>query len=89
MKGGITGFAHSKGRNENSWDEKVTFDGQYVDLFKSEGVWVDIKILWWSVIKVFQSANINEDQREGMSAEESAELDDDEVKRIAHLPDEE
>ena len=78
-----------KGRNENSWDEKVTFDGQYVDLFKSEGVWVDIKILWWSVIKVFQSANINEDQREGMSAEESAELDDDEVKRIAHLPDEE
>ena len=75
--------------NENSWDEKVTFDGQYVDLFKSEGVWVDIKILWWSVIKVFQSANINEDQREGMSAEESAELDDDEVKRIAHLPDEE
>ena len=82
-------MAQCKGRNENSWDEKVTFDGQYVDLFKSEGVWVDIKILWWSVIKVFQSANINEDQREGMSAEESAELDDDEVKRIAHLPDEE
>jgi len=82
-------LAQCKGRNENSWDEKVTFDGQYVDLFKSEGVWVDIKILWWSVIKVFQSANINEDQREGMSAEESAELDDDEVKRIAHLPDEE
>ena len=82
-------MAQCKGRNENSWDEKVTFDGQYVDLFKSEGVWVDIKILWWSVIKVFQSANINEGQREGMSAEESAELDDDEVKRIAHLPDEE
>ena len=78
-----------RGVTRTHWDEKVTFDGQYVDLFKSEGVWVDIKILWWSVIKVFQSANINEDQREGMSAEESAELDDDEVKRIAHLPDEE
>ena len=39
--------------------------------------------------KVFQSANINEEQREGMSAEESAALDDEEVKRIAHLPDEE
>ena len=38
---------------------------------------------------MFQSANINEDQREGMSAEESAALDDEEVKRIAHLPDEE
>lgn len=89
VKGGITGLAQCKGRNENSWDEKVTLDGQYVDLFKSEGVWIDIKILWWSVIKVFQSANINEDQREGMNAEESAELDDEEVKRIAHLPDEE
>ena len=89
VKGGITGLAQCKGRNENSWDEKVTLDGQYVDLFKNEGVWIDINILWWSVIKVFQSANINEDQREGMNAEESAELDDEEVKRIAHLPDEE
>lgn len=89
VKGGITGLAQCKGRNENSWDEKVIYDGQYVDLFKKEGVWIDIKILWWSVIKVFQSANINEDQREGMSAEQSAELDDEEVKRIAHLPDEE
>ena len=76
VKGGITGLAQCKGRNENSWDEKVTYDGQYVDLFKKEGVWIDIKILWWSVIKVFQSANINEDQREGMSAEQSAELYD-------------
>ena len=68
-------------------DEKVTLDNEYVDLFKKEGIWIDIKILWWSVLKVFQSANINEDQREGMSAEESAALDDEEVKRIAHLPD--
>ena len=88
VKGGITGLAQCKGRNENSWDEKVTLDNEYVDLFKKEGVWIDIKILWWSVLKVFQSANINEDQREGMSAEESAALDDEEVKRIAHLPDE-
>jgi lipopolysaccharide/colanic/teichoic acid biosynthesis glycosyltransferase len=87
VKGGITGLAQCKGRNENSWDEKVTLDGEYVDLFKKEGVWIDIKILWWSFIKVFQSANINEDQREGMSAEESAAMDDEEVKRIAHLPD--
>ena len=87
VKGGITGLAQCKGRNENSWDEKATLDGEYVDLFKKEGVWIDIKILWWSVIKVFQSTNINEDQREGMTAEESSELDDEEIKRIAHLPD--
>ena len=87
MKGGITGLAQCKGRNENSWDEKVTLDNQYIDRFKREGVWLDLKIIWWTVIKVFQSANINEEQREGMSAEQSAALDDEEVKRIAHLPD--
>ena len=89
MKGGITGLAQCKGRNENSWDEKVTLDNEYIDLFQKEGFWLDIKILWWTIAKVFQSANINEEQRAGMTAEESAALDDEEVKRIAHLPDEE
>ena len=89
MKGGITGLAQCKGRNENSWDEKVTLDNEYIDLFKQQGFWLDIKILWWTVVRVFQSANINEEQRAGMTAEESAALDDEEVKRIAHLPDEE
>ena len=89
VTGGITGLAQCKGRNVNSWDDKVTLDNEYVDLFKKEGVWIDIKIIWWSVLKVFQSANINEDQREGMSAEESAAMDDEEVKRIAHLSDSE
>ncbi len=88
MKGGITGLAQCKGRNENSWDEKVTLDNEYIGRFKKDGVWLDAKIIWWTVAKVFQSANINEEQREGMSAEESAALDDEEVKRIAHLPDE-
>lgn len=89
MKGGITGLAQCKGRNENSWDEKVILDNEYIDRFKKEGLWLDIKIIWWTVVKVFQSKNINEKQREVMSAEESAALDDEEVKRIAHLPDEE
>lgn len=87
MKGGITGLAQCKGRNENSWEEKVALDNEYIDRFKTEGFWLDIKIIWWTVTKVFQSANINEVKREGMSAEESAALDDEEVKRIAHLPD--
>ena len=87
MKGGITGLAQCRGRNENSWEEKVTLDNEYIDRFKTEGVWLDIKIIWWTVAKVFQSANINEIKREGMTAEESAALDDEEIKRIAHLPD--
>lgn len=87
MKGGITGLAQCKGRNEISWDLKASLDGEYVDLFKKEGVWLDIKILWWTVIKVLHSENINEGRRDGMTAEESAILDNDEIKRIAHLPD--
>lgn len=89
MKGGITGLAQCMGRNENSWDEKVILDNEYIDRFKKEGFWLDIKIIWWTLIKVFQNSNINEKQREGMNAEDSAALDDEEVKRIAHLPDEE
>ena len=87
MKGGITGLAQCRGRNENSWEEKVTLDNEYIDRFKTEGFWLDIKIIWWTVAKVFQSANINEAKRDGMTAEESAALDDEEIKRIAHLPD--
>ena len=87
MKGGITGLAQCRGRNENSWEEKVTLDNEYIDRFRTEGFWLDIKIIWWTVAKVFQSANINETKREGMTAEESAALDDEEIKRIAHLPD--
>lgn len=89
VKGGITGLAQCKGRNENSWDEKVTYDNEYVDLFRKEGIWIDIKILWWSVIKVFKKADIYEEKfGEGLSDVESAELSDEEIKRIAHLPDE-
>ena len=87
VKGGITGLAQCKGRNENSWAEKATLDGEYVDLIKKEGEWIDIKILWWSLAKVFQNSNINEQIKEGCTADESAELSDEEVKRIAHIPD--
>lgn len=90
MKGGITGLAQCKGRNENSWDEKVTLDNEYIERFKKEGFWLDIKILWWSVAKVFQGANINEEKMgEGLSDEESAEMAEEEIIRIAHMPDEE
>ena len=90
VKGGITGLAQCKGRNENSWDEKVTLDNEYIDRFKKEGFWLDVKIIWWTISKVFTSKNINEGKfAEGLSDAESAELSDEEIKRIAHLPDEE
>ena len=44
--------------------------------------------MWWTVFKVFAKKNINESKiSEDMSDIESAELSDEEVKRIAHLPD--
>jgi lipopolysaccharide/colanic/teichoic acid biosynthesis glycosyltransferase len=90
VKGGITGLAQCKGRNENSWDEKVTYDNEYVDSFWKEGVWIDIKILWWSLLKVFKKENIFEEKfGEGLSDVESAELSDEEIKRLAHLTEEE
>lgn len=90
VKGGITGLAQAKGRNENSWEEKVSLDNEYIDRFKSEGVWLDMKILYWTVLGVFASKNINETKAdESLSDKEAAELSDEEVKRLAHLPDNE
>lgn len=90
MKGGITGLAQCKGRNENSWDEKVILDNEYIERFKKEGFLIDIKILWWSIAKVLKTENINEEKMdEWLSDEESAELAEEEIIRIAHLPDNE
>lgn len=90
MKGGITGLAQVKGRNENSWDEKVTFDNQYIDRFKKEGIWLDLKIIWWTITKVFHHSNIYENKAdEAMSDLEAAKLAEEEIIRIAHMPDDE
>lgn len=90
MKGGITGLAQVKGRNENSWDEKVTYDNQYIDRFKKEGIWLDLKIIWWTIAKVFQHNNIYENKAdETMSDLEAAKLAEEEIIRIAHMPDDE
>lgn len=90
VRGGITGLAQVKGRNENSWDEKVTYDNQYIDLFKKQGIWLDIKIIFWTVAKVFKKQDIYEEKvDENVSDVESAKMAEEEIIRIAHLPDEE
>ncbi len=88
--GGITGLAQIKGRNENSWDEKVTYDNLYIDQFKTQGVWLDIKILVGTVAKVFKKQDIYEEKSdESMNNAEAAKFAEKEIIRIAHLPDEE
>lgn len=90
VRGGITGLAQIKGRNENSWDEKVTYDNIYIDDFKKQGVWIDIKILVGTVAKVFKKQDIYEEKTdETMNDAEAAKFAEEEIIRIAHLPDDE
>lgn len=90
VKAGLTGWAQVKGRNDISWDDKVGFDNEYVDEFNRIGVLIDIKILWMSVIKVFKKENIYENKAdETMTDVEATKYEEEEIIRIAHLPDEE
>jgi len=88
VKAGLTGLAQVKGRNDISWDDKVGFDNQYVDDFKRLGVLEDIEILWMSVIKVFKKEDIYENKvDDSMTDAEAAKFEEEEIIRIAHLPD--
>ena len=90
VRAGITGLAQVKGRNENSWEEKVAYDNQYIDEFKKQGLWLDIKILFTTVAKVFRKQDIYEEKVDAtMDDAESARLAEEEIIRLAHLPDEE
>lgn len=88
VRGGITGLAQIKGRNENSWDEKVTYDNLYIEEFKRQGIWLDIKIIACTVAKVFKKQDIYEEKADGnLDDAEAARLAEEEIIRIAHLPD--
>lgn len=61
MKPGLTGWAQVNGRNALSWDEKFAHDIWYIDHYS---FWLDMKILFLTVKKVFI--------KEGISAEGEA-----------------
>ena len=61
VRPGITGWAQVHGRNAISWEEKFKLDVGYVD---NQSFWLDLKILFLTVKKVFI--------REGISAEGEA-----------------
>lgn len=89
VRGGITGLAQIKGRNENSWDEKVTYDNIYIEKFKKQGIWLDIKIIAGTMAKIFQKQDIYEEKSNlSMNDEEAAKFAQEEVIRMAHLPEE-
>nr|WP_296482310.1 sugar transferase [uncultured Acetatifactor sp.] len=88
VKGGITGLAQVRGRNENSWDEKVTLDNQYIDAFEKKGILLDVVIMAETVVKVFRRSDIYEEKAEGACSDaESAALAEAEIIRLAHETD--
>ena len=59
VKPGITGWAQVNGRNAISWDEKFDLDVWYVD---NHSIWLDIKIIFKTLKKVFLRKNISTNQ---------------------------
>jgi len=56
VRPGITGWAQVNGRNAISWEEKFKLDVWYVD---NQSFWLDIKILFLTVKKVFVKDGIS------------------------------
>ena len=50
VKPGITGWAQINGRNATAWDERLAFDVWYV---RNMSVWLDIRVLALTVVRVF------------------------------------
>lgn len=59
VKPGITGYAQAYFRNSITQDEKFRWDAYYTD---NVSFWMDIKILWQTVISVIARKNINTEQ---------------------------
>lgn len=58
VRPGITGWAQVNGRNAISWEEKFKLDVWYVD---NQSVWLDMKILWLTFVKVFKREGISQE----------------------------
>src|SRR5210317_141015 len=56
VRPGVTGWAQVKGRNALTWDEKFELDVWYVD---NRSFWLDLQILWLTVIKVLKREGIS------------------------------
>ena len=57
---GVTGWAQVNGRDELEIPEKVEFDRQYVE---SRSIFMDIKIMFMTLVKVFKSEGVVEGKK--------------------------
>jgi sugar transferase EpsL len=63
VRPGITGWAQVNGRNALSWEEKFNLDLWYVD---NRSFWLDIKILWMTLLKVFARRDVSAENHDTM-----------------------
>jgi sugar transferase EpsL len=64
VRPGITGLAQVKGRNAISWEEKFQLDVVYVDRLS---IWLDLKILVMTAVKVLKRKGISADRHATMA----------------------
>lgn len=57
VRPGITGWAQVNGRNAITWEEKFNLDVWYVD---NQSFWLDIKIIFLTIFKIFKREGINQ-----------------------------
>ncbi len=56
IRPGMTGWAQVNGRNTIGWAEKFEYDVYYVDHLN---VWLDLKIIYMTIIKVLRREDVN------------------------------
>jgi len=57
VRPGVTGWAQVNGRNAVSWEERFRLDVWYVD---HHSFWLDLRILWLTLLRVLRADGINE-----------------------------
>jgi lipopolysaccharide/colanic/teichoic acid biosynthesis glycosyltransferase len=57
VKPGLTGWAQVNGRNSLTWEQKFELDVWYVD---HQSLWLDVKILWMTVLQVLRRDGISQ-----------------------------
>lgn len=61
---GITGWAQVNGRNAISWEDKFALDVWYVE---NQSFWLDMKIIFLTLLRVFQRKGINQPNQSTVS----------------------
>ncbi|WP_315972487.1 sugar transferase [Photobacterium sanguinicancri] len=64
VRPGITGWAQVNGRNAISWEDKFKLDVWYV---ANQSLWLDVKIIFLTLKKVFVKEGIEHSQAEALS----------------------